>query len=228
MFHVKHPEDFTAADFQAATNVSRETLERLEIYAALLRDWSGRMNLVARSTLDVLWHRHMLDSAQLYPLLPGGCRTLVDLGSGAGFPGMVLAIMSGSAGPMDVHLIDSTGKKANFLREVASETGTPLKIHNDRIEKIRPVQADAVTARALAPLDKLLGYARPFLAPETVCLFLKGQHVEDELTNAHKIWKMRVDRHPSWTDPQGSVLRVCEVSHVQSDRNQTPSTPSSP
>ncbi len=226
MFHVKHPEAFSTADFQAATGVSRETLERLEAYAALLREWSGRMNLVARSTLDALWHRHMLDSAQLFPLLPADARTVVDLGSGAGFPGLVLAIMGAERDGFCVHLIDSTGKKTSFLRTVAEKTGAPTKIHNHRIEKIKPVWADAVTARALAPLDKLLGYAQPFLADPSVCLFLKGQHVEDELTAAHKIWKMRVDRHPSWTDPRGSVLRVCEVSHVQSDRNQTPSSPS--
>lgn len=225
MFHVKHPEDFTAEDFQSATNVSRETLERLEIYAALLKEWSGRMNLVARSTLSAVWHRHMLDSAQLYPLLPKSAQTVVDLGSGAGFPGLVLAIMGAERDGFLVHLVDSTGKKANFLRAVAEKTGAPTKIHNQRIEDVAPFPADAITARALAPLDKLLGYAQPFIADHTTCLFQKGQHVADELTIAHKIWTMRVDRHPSWTDPRGSVLSVCEVSHVRSGRNQTPSSP---
>jgi 16S rRNA (guanine527-N7)-methyltransferase len=226
MFHVKHPEDFSAADFQAATGVSRETLERLEIYVALLTEWSGRMNLVARSTLSTIWHRHMLDSAQLAPMVPAEARTFVDLGSGAGFPGLVLAIMLADRPGVAVHLIDSTGKKANFLRAVTEKTGAPTKIYNQRIEDVTPFAVDVVTARALAPLDKLIGYAYPFLTAETVCLLMKGQHVEDELTAAHKIWNMRVDRHPSWTEPRGSVLSVCEVSHVKSGSNQTPSSPS--
>ena len=213
---------FYADDFQAATGVSRETMERLQIYADVLKDWNSRMNLVARSTLEEVWHRHMLDSAQLFPLIPKETKVLVDLGSGAGFPGLVLAIM----GVPEVHLIESTGKKASFLRAVAEETAVSVKIHNNRIEAVKPFIADVITARALAPLDKLLGYAQPFSGVDTRHFYLKGQHVGDELTDAHKIWNMKVDRQPSSTDPRGSVLSVCEVSRVQSDRIHSPSSPS--
>ena len=205
---------FAANEFQTATNVSRETLDRCKIYVDLLQDWSGRMNLVARSTLDDVWHRHMLDSAQLFPLIPGGAKTLIDLGAGAGFPGVVMSIM----GVPEVHLVESTGKKAAFLQTVVNETGISAKIHNDRIEALKPFTADVITARALAPLDKLLSYAARFSGPNTRHLYLKGQHVGDELTKAHKMWNMKVDQVPSSTDPQGSVLSVCEVSHVKSGR----------
>jgi 16S rRNA (guanine527-N7)-methyltransferase len=205
---------FAAAEFQTATNVSRETLDRCKIYVDLLHEWSGRMNLVARSTLDDVWHRHMLDSAQLFPLIPVGTKTLVDLGSGAGFPGLLMSIM----GISGVHLVESTGKKALFLQTVVNETGISAKIHNDRIEALRPFIADVITARALAPLDKLLNYAAPFSGPNTLHLYHKGQHVGHELTKAHKIWNIKVDLIPSSTDPQGSVLSVCEVSRVKPDR----------
>jgi len=213
---------FSADDFQTATGVSRETMERLHIYADVLADWNSRMNLVARSTLEDVWHRHMLDSAQLFPLIQKDTKVLVDLGSGAGFPGLVLAIM----GIPEVHLIESTGKKVSFLQTVAEQTAVSIKIHNNRIETVKPFIADVITARALAPLDKLLGYARPFSGPDTQHIYLKGQHVGDELTEAHKIWNMKVDRQPSSTDPRGSVLSVCEVSSVQSDRIHSPSSPS--
>lgn len=221
MFHVKQ-NPFTADDFQKATAVSRETMARLQIYEGLLHEWSERMNLVARSTLDGIWHRHMLDSAQIFPLISKDAKTLVDLGSGAGFPGLVLAIM----GVPDVHLIESTGKKTSFLHAVADATGVSVQIHNDRIEALKPIKADVITARALAPLDKLLGYAQRYSTPETHHIYLKGQHVGDELTKAHKMWIMKVDRLPSSTDPQGSVLSVSEVSHVKSGRIHSPSSPS--
>lgn len=211
---------FSADDFQTATSVSRETMERFQIYVDLLTDWSGRMNLVARSTLEDVWHRHMLDSAQIFPLISKDSKTLVDLGSGAGFPGLVMAIM----GVPDVHLIESTGKKTSFLRAVAEETGVSVQIHNDRIEALKPIKADVITARALAPLDKLLSYAQRFSGPHTQHIYLKGQHVADELTKAHKMWNMKVDQLPSSTDPRGSVLSVCEVSYDKSDRSHSPSS----
>ena len=213
---------FTADDFQTTTGVSRETLDRCKVFVNLLLDWNQRINLIGRSTEDDVWHRHMLDSAQLMDHLPENTNTLVDLGSGAGFPGLVLALL----GVPHVHLIESTGKKATFLRTVAAETGLPLTVHNARIEDIKPFPADVVTARALAPLDKLIGYGQRFSGPRTCHIYLKGLHVEDELTNAHKIWKMQVDRTPSTTDPRGSVLCAREVSRVQIDRFQSPSSPS--
>lgn len=222
MKHSDPDSNFGPSDFQAATHVSRETLERCQIYVDLLKDWNTRMNLVARSTLADIWHRHMLDSAQIFPLIPKDTKVLVDLGSGAGFPGVVMALL----GAPEVHLIESTGKKTSFLHAVAEKTGLPLKIHNERIEKMTPFVADVITARALAPLQKLLGYAEPFAGPDTLHIFLKGQHVGDELTEAHKIWKITADQRPSITDPRGSVLSVCEVSRVQSDRSKSPSSQS--
>ncbi|WP_029010836.1 16S rRNA (guanine(527)-N(7))-methyltransferase RsmG [Azospirillum halopraeferens] len=200
----------TADAFRDVSGVSRETLDRLAAYEALLRKWQASINLVGRSTLDDVWRRHILDSAQLVPLLPAGTRTLVDLGSGAGFPGLVLALM----GVPDVHLVESDSRKCAFLREAARVTATPVTVHNRRIEAVSPFPADAVTARALAPLGDLLAWAEPFLAAHTVALFLKGQNLEDELTLATKSWKMSAERFPSATDPNGTVLRVSGIARV--------------
>lgn len=197
----------TPDSFQTHTGVSRETLDRLEAYAALLEKWQSRINLVGRSTLGDLWRRHMLDSAQLYPVLPQGARVLVDFGSGAGFPGLVLAIL----GVPEVHLIESDHRKGAFLREAARVTRASVTVHSARIEALTPFPADVITARALAPVGDLLAYAAPFLAPHTQCLFLKGQNVAGELTEAHKMWTMTVDQCPSLTDPSASILRLTEV-----------------
>ncbi len=195
---------FTEEDFQAETGVSRETLDRLAAYGDLLRRWQGRVNLVGAATLDDLWHRHMFDSAQLLPLLPEGTRTLVDLGSGAGFPGLVLSIM----GVPEVHLVDSNQRKAAFLREAVRVSGANAVVHASRIEDLRPFPADVVTARAVAPVDRLLAYAAPYLAPGGVCIFHKGRAIENELTALDEIWKMRLDRIPSRTDPSATILRI--------------------
>ncbi|WP_448192208.1 16S rRNA (guanine(527)-N(7))-methyltransferase RsmG [Azospirillum sp. sgz301742] len=196
-----------AEGFQKATGVSRETLERLAVYEALLKKWQKTINLVGPKTLDDAWGRHFLDSAQLYPLLPESAKVLVDLGSGAGFPGLVLAIMGVPA----VHLIESDVRKCAFLREAARATGAPVTVHNKRIEAVQGLQADVVTARALAPLTDLLGWATPFLDESGVALFLKGQNVEDELTSTTKYWKMRSERFDSVTDPSGSILRLSGI-----------------
>lgn len=190
--------------------VSRETLDRLGAYVSLLRRWQASINLVGRATLDEAETRHILDSAQLHPLLPQGVRTLVDLGSGAGFPGLVLAIL----GVPDVHLIESDARKCAFLREVARVTSSPVTIHNRRIEAVEPFPVDAVTSRALAPLDALLGYAAPFARNGGTCLFLKGRQAEEELAEARRHWTMTVERIDSVTDPGGSVLRIREVTRA--------------
>ncbi|MBE9552058.1 MAG: 16S rRNA (guanine(527)-N(7))-methyltransferase RsmG [Proteobacteria bacterium] len=200
----------TREEFARQANVSRETLARLESYAELLEKWNRRINLVGRGTIDDLWRRHMLDSAQLLPLIPESAESLVDLGSGAGFPGLVLAI----CGVKNVHLIESDRKKCAFLREASRETGAPVTIHNKRIEEIESFQADVVTARALAPLPKLLDMAAPFAKKHCILLFLKGKHVDRELTDATKGWNMRVDRIPSHTDPEGTILRLEAISRA--------------
>jgi 16S rRNA (guanine527-N7)-methyltransferase len=195
------------ADFAAATGVSRETIERLSAYANLLTKWQQRINLVSAATLDDLWRRHMLDSAQLMSLLPSGTRVLADLGSGAGFPGLVLAIL----GVPDVHLIESDQRKCVFLAEAARAADAKVAIHNQRIESLSGLSAGVITARACAPLEKLLSYAQKFLWHDGKALFLKGAGVEEELTAARKLWQMDVERFPSVTDPSGSILRIGQV-----------------
>ena len=195
-------------DFQALTGVSRETLGRFETYAGLLKKWQRAINLVGPKTLEDVWRRHILDSAQLWPLMPAGARTLVDLGSGAGFPGLVLALL----GLPEVHLIESDQRKAVFLRETARELGLSARIYAARIETVSGIDADVVTARALAPLADLVDLAAPFLRARHGCgLFLKGAEAERELTDVRKKRNMRVDRFPSLTDPRGSVLRLREI-----------------
>ena len=199
---------FDAAAFQRATGVSRETLDRLRAYAEVLEKWNKAVNLVGRGTLADLWRRHMLDSAQLFDLLPPAPadrpRRLVDLGSGAGFPGLVLAVL----GAGEVHLVEADARKAAFLREAARVTRTEVAFHVKRAETLPALQADVVTARAFAPLTDLLGYAAPLMRPDAVGLFPKGKGVEGELTVARKAWNMTVERVPSRTDTAATILRV--------------------
>jgi 16S rRNA (guanine527-N7)-methyltransferase len=192
------------------SGVSRETRERLNTYAELLRKWQRSINLVGPRTIDDLWNRHFTDSGQLMPLIPPSARVLVDFGSGAGFPGLVLAII----GVPEVHLIESDQRKATFLREVARATDTPVTVHAKRIEQVTPFPADVVSARALAPLVDLLGFAAPFLHPDSFCLFPKGQMAEDELTAASMTWNINVDRIQSVTDPSATILRLSQVSRA--------------
>lgn len=202
-----------AADRQRvlqAFNVSRETAERLDAYVRLLFDWQTRMNLVARSTLPQVWTRHVADSLQVLDLAPGAQRW-VDLGSGAGFPGMVVACALADRPDAQVHLVESIGKKCAFLREVATVTGAPVHVHNVRIEdsadRFRN-DVDVVTARALAPLKTLCGYAAPLLKSGAQALFLKGQDVDAELTEAAKYWKMDATLEHSRTDPHGRIVVI--------------------
>ena len=208
----KAPEPLTPEEFTAALDVSRETLERLKLYAALLVKWQKSINLVGPATLPDLWRRHFLDSAQLHALAPDGARVWLDLGSGAGFPGLVLAIM----GAAEMHLVESDSRKAIFMQEVLRETGTRAVLHRSRIEALAPFTADVITARALAPLPELLDLAAPFMQQETVCLLQKGQDVGAELTAATKCWKMHIERLPSRSDASGSstILRLQRCQRV--------------
>lgn len=184
-------------------------MARLEAYAALLAKWQQRINLVSATTLADVWRRHMLDSAQLAPYLPPG--PILDLGSGAGFPGLVLAILRGRGEAAPVHLVEADSRKCAFLREAARLTEANATVHNRRIETIEPFPVAAITARALAPLNKLLELTEPFLFPGTQCLFLKGSSGEDELTHASKDWRMQAERIPSLTDSKGLILHLKEV-----------------
>jgi 16S rRNA (guanine527-N7)-methyltransferase len=196
-----------ARGFAEIYPVSRETLARLEAYAELLTRWSARINLVGRDTLADLWRRHMLDSAQLRPLVPDRTQSLIDLGSGAGFPGLVLAIL----GVPEVELVEADSRKAAFLREAARITAATVTIRPCRIAAVPPHEVDVVTARALAPLDRLLDLAGPFIGPETMCLFPKGERAAQELTLARKDWTMTVSTHQSVADPRGVVLSLHKV-----------------
>jgi 16S rRNA (guanine527-N7)-methyltransferase len=202
------PPDFGPEDFARAANVSRETFSRLKAYAGLLAEWNARHNLVSARSLDEVWHRHFWDSAQLAPLIPADAKSLIDLGSGAGFPGLVLAIMRPE---LKVVLTDSIAKKCRFLEEVVARTSVSAEVRNARMESLAPARFDVVTARACAPLAMLLTYAQRFQGPATVNLFLKGQSVEVELTQARKSWRMQVVKHPSLTDPTGTILEVREL-----------------
>ncbi len=198
----------TPEEFQALAEVSADTLGRLKEYVALVEKWQRRINLVGRSSLADVWRRHLLDSAQLAAHLPGRARNVVDLGSGAGFPGLVLAVM----GPARVHLVESDSRKCIFLREAIRITAANAEIHHCRIEAMDPFAVDAITARACAPLAKLLEYALPFVGGGGACLFLKGRKAQRELTDSLKIWMMRVTRIRSISDPSGEILKLEDIS----------------
>lgn len=200
-----------AESFLAAFRVSRETIERLSLYESLLSRWQETINLVAHSTLKDVWGRHFADSAQLAALVPPGAQFCVDIGSGGGFPGLVLAILFRDRPGFAMHLIESDQRKAAFLRAAAASTGAAAQVHAARAEAVAGVlsaQADRVTARACAPLERLLPLAAPFLKPGGLCLFLKGRGVEEELTAARKYWRFSLNQIASVTDPEGRVLEV--------------------
>ena len=196
------PEPLTPEACAAALNVSRETLGRLEAYVALLRRWQARRNLIGRGTEGDVWRRHILDSGQLADHLPTGARRLVDLGSGAGLPGLVLAILTGA----ETTLVEADAAKSAFLAEAARLTATPCEIRRARIEDLAPWPVDALTARALAPLPRLLEYAAPFAPP--LCLFPKGARWRKELTEAARTWHISARDAPSATEPAARILIV--------------------
>ncbi|OUS14886.1 16S rRNA (guanine(527)-N(7))-methyltransferase RsmG [Rhodospirillales bacterium 47_12_T64] len=205
--------NFTIDDFKKFIDVSRETEEKLNCYAALLTKWNKAINLVGRDTIPDLWQRHFLDSAQLvkhFPKTKADHKTVVvDFGSGAGFPALILAIL----GVGEVHAMESDLKKSTFLREVSRETNAGLIVHNNRIEKITPFPVDVFTARAFAPLHKILDFAQPFIEasrPEIdpKFLLLKGRKVDQELTEAEKKWTMKVSRYKSLSNPDATILNL--------------------
>jgi 16S rRNA (guanine527-N7)-methyltransferase len=195
----------------ALTPVSRETEGRLDRFVALLRQWQQRINLIAPSTEPTLWTRHIADSLQLLTLQPEArqWRTWVDLGSGAGFPGLVIACALAETPGTKVYLVESNAKKAAFLREAARITGAAAVVCPERVADFithAPSQIDVVTARALAPLPELLSSAYPLLKSGPVGLFLKGQDVEAELTEAAKCWNIRATLAQSRTDPRSKIV----------------------
>ena len=194
----------------AITPVSRETEKRLEVFVDLLLGWQKRINLVAPSTLRELWTRHIADSLQLLPLVPDA-RGWVDFGTGGGFPGIPIACALADEAGARVHLVESNGKKAAFLREAVRAVGAPAVVHQERVEKFGETCAepiDAVTARALAPLKSLCEQAFPFISRGAVALFPKGQDVDAELTDAAKYWRVEALKVASKTSPQSSIVVI--------------------
>lgn len=196
--------------------VSRETRERLIEFEHRFRDAAGRMNLIAPSTLDQIWERHFRDSLQLADLKPDSNRW-IDLGSGGGFPGIVLAITLKEKPEGHIDLVESTGKKANFLRETADAMGLPASVWNDRIEAVNTMIAvpEIVTARALASLSKLLGLSEPWLRKGAVGLFPKGKNYRAEIEESRALWQFDVVEHPSRTDLESAILEIRNLRPVR-------------
>ena len=195
------------ADFARIGGVSRETTARLARHLDLLAVWQRRMNLVGTASLNDPWRRHVLDSAQLAAFLPQGGVRVVDLGSGAGFPGLVIAIVARHRG-VTVDLIESNEKRCAFLDAAVRATGAPARVHRARIESGAVPPAAAVTARACAPLGKLLHYAAPYVADGGRAIFPKGRRVADELTAARQDWKLTYTSRPSASDSGGTILII--------------------
>lgn len=205
----------TPADFQTQTRCSDAVLARLRLYAERLEKWQKAINLVAPKTLPELWQRHFLDSAQLLDVAPAGVTRWLDLGSGGGFPGLVIAAMS----DIPVHLVESDQRKAAFLRDTAHAMGVAATVHVKRIEAVEPSALQAamggapqvISARALAPLKELIALARPLGGPGTTYLFLKGRQAGDELTEARRYWTLRSpDLLPSRTEAEARIIRFMD------------------
>jgi 16S rRNA (guanine527-N7)-methyltransferase len=204
----------------ALTPVSRETLARLDRFVALLLETQSHTNLIGAGTIPELWTRHIADSLQLLDLAPDA-NTWLDLGSGAGFPGLVIACALADRPGTAMHLVESTGKKAAFLRTVAETLALPATVHHIRAEQFAPdFAADVITARAVAPLPKLFGYVAPWLESGAKALLPKGQDVEAELTEAAKYWKIEADLVASRTNPAGRIVVVRALERRQSSADR--------
>lgn len=194
------------------TNVSRETLERLEIIVAELDKWRSKINLIGPSEFDQVWRRHVWDSWQLSEHVPEG--PIVDLGSGSGFPALVLAAGFASE-ESHITMIESVGKKCAFLRAAVDSAALSARVIQGRVEAVNPVEAHCVTARAFAPLPKLLDYAEPWLEKGAYGVFPKGRRWQEELTSAQESWRFAYEAIPSKTG-DGAILKISEVSRVES------------
>lgn len=206
-------------NFMQKYNVSRETFDKLKLYQQLLNEWQQKFNLVSKSTLENSWQRHFEDSAQLFKFIPLGAKLLYDFGSGAGFPGMVLAIMASEKTPyLKVRLVESIGKKTLYLKEVGQKTHTDVEILNQRIENLKPQKADVITSRALTALKDLLAYAYPFCQSETLCIFPKGRRYSEELQEARRFWKFDCRIEDSETDTDGKILLITNLSKIKGEK----------
>jgi 16S rRNA (guanine527-N7)-methyltransferase len=207
------PEVTDAQSFQAASGASDAQMADMERFRELLTEWNGKMNLVGPSAMEAFWPRHAWDSAQLLRLAPEA-KVWADLGAGAGFPGLVLAILLKETPDAQVHLVESMVKRCRFLDAVVGTLNLPAKVHNARAEALS-LKVEVVTARACAPMVRLLGYAEPYLRRGATGLLLKGQDVASELTEATKCWKFDVDLIPSLSSSGGQIARVKGLSRVR-------------
>ena len=203
---------YSEADFLRDTNVSRETMLDYQRWYQLLLKWNKKINLVSMSDLEDFWLRHALDSWQITQFVPKTAKAYIDLGSGAGFPGIALAIAAKQrADAYHVTLVESAGKKTSFLKAVIRELGLSATATSERAETINPAIYDVISARAFAPLDRLLNYAQPFWGNDTIGLYLKGQNVDQELTQANKIWNYNVETAPSLSSSTGRILKITDL-----------------
>jgi 16S rRNA (guanine527-N7)-methyltransferase len=204
-----------AADFRAAFDVSRETTERLEAHLRLLARWNPRINLVSAATLPDAWQRHVADSAQLWRLRPPGARRWLDLGSGAGFPGLVIAAIAAEHAPETaVALVESDSRKAVFLTTAAREMGVAVTVHASRIEDLPPRGADVVSARALAPLAQLVPMLEKHRRPGGIGLFPKGRTVHKEIADAEAHWRFEHNIYASLIEQKAAIVEIGAIDRV--------------
>jgi len=202
---------YSFEEFARESDVSRETLADYQAWQALLLKWNRKINLVSPTALDDFWRRHALDSWQVWPYVPEKAKNFIDLGSGAGFPGLAIAMGCKAREKGHVTLVESAGKKTTFLRTVIRELTLPANATSERAEEIDPKPHDVITARAFAPLPRLFSYAQPFWGEGTIGLFLKGEAVQEELTLASKEWRYDVETIPSRSDATGCLLKITEL-----------------
>jgi 16S rRNA (guanine527-N7)-methyltransferase len=211
------------ADFAEAFKVPRETIHRLSLYADLLAEGQNRANLVSASTLAHVWDRHFADSAQILRLAPNA-QVWLDLGSGAGFPGLVIAILQANHANFRMHLAESTTKKCAFLAEVAAATDAPVEIHCMRIEELKRTATnlapEIVCARALAPLPRLLELAAPWLGPGVRGLFLKGRDATQEIEAAKRQFSFAYELHPSLTAPDSAIVEIANLKKLAKGKSR--------
>jgi 16S rRNA (guanine527-N7)-methyltransferase len=203
----------TPEGFQKHLNLPEALLEDLKTYVSMLEKWQKQINLVSTATLADVWCRHVLDSAQLYQLIPAGTKKVIDIGSGAGFPGLVLALFFKHYGGPEVHLVESDGRKCSFLMAVNRQTNAGATIHSNRVEEMLDLKGDVITARALAPLRKLIKISQIFDDGDSTYIFLKGAKAQAEVTDAEKEWTMKITETTSQTLSTSTILTLKGVKY---------------
>ncbi len=201
---------FSEKTFMEKTNVSRETMADIKTYATYLIKWQKKLNLVSRSTLEDLWRRHFYDSYQLKDYFEGVAQRklrILDIGSGAGFPGLLLSMLDIG----EFHMVESNGKKCAFMRQVIRNTNSRAIVHAERVEEMEVFAADYIISRACAPLDKLLNLGYGFIQENTICLFLKGQMANEEIKQAQKNWTFQIEKFTSKSEESGTILKVSHI-----------------